>query len=277
MGCCSQLIFPLHLVKPNTNIKYWPNTSPRLAMEPSKDDEFCTDGVVVLGTEEELSEFMAKHANVLTAADECEPLRDAGEAITDAFSSDPPRLYGELLLLCQKVVSASQHDDEIETNLQKVAEEAMGRAKHVRKMSPSRAEHTGMLTELFQNTCIQYHDQTSNWTVVSPPSEVPAQQKQQQASSQRRPPPAGQATTARRPQPQQKDSHRATWQGHRKRGLLDRFLEAIGSVSTSSTSPSSSSSEPKKNTQRTPIRAAPDLLERLVAMGFSHTGECNVM
>jgi hypothetical protein len=235
-------------------------------MQPSREEDDCsTEGVVVVGTEEELSEFMSKHANVLTAADECEPLRDAGEAITDAFSNDPPRLYGELLLLCQKVVSASQHDDEIESTLQKVAEEAIQRAKHVGRMSPSRSEHTGMLTELFQNTCIQYHDQTTNWTVVSS-SEESAQPKQQ-ASSQRRPP-AGQATTVRR-QPLQNESHRNTWQGHRKRGLLDRFLEAISYVSTTS------APQPKKNMQRTPIQATPDLVERLVAMGFSRTGDAN--
>jgi hypothetical protein len=224
-----------------------------------------TDDVVVVGTEEELSEFMAKHANVLTAADECEPLRDAGEAITDAFSSDPPRLYGELLLLCQKVVSASEQDDQIETSLRKVADEAMTRAK--RKHITSTAGHTGLLTEIFQNTCINFHDQTSNWTVVASPAEGSA--RSSPASAQRRPslgtPPVSDQATRHR-QPYQSRSQRATtWQGPRKRGLFDRFLEAISTVS--------SSQESKKNKEQTiRIVAKPELVEKLVSMGFLQTG-----
>jgi hypothetical protein len=60
----------------------------------------------VRSTEEELDAFMAEHEELLAEADNFEPLRNAGEAVMEAFNDEPDRLYGELLRLCRQVVQA---------------------------------------------------------------------------------------------------------------------------------------------------------------------------
>ena len=60
----------------------------------------------VRATEEELDAFMAEHDELLAEADKFEPLRNAGEAVMEAFNDEPDRLYGELLRLCRQVVQA---------------------------------------------------------------------------------------------------------------------------------------------------------------------------
>jgi hypothetical protein len=65
----------------------------------------------VRATEEELDAFMAEHEELLAEADNFEPLRNAGEAVMEAFNDEPDRLYGELLRLCRQVVQAMYADE----------------------------------------------------------------------------------------------------------------------------------------------------------------------
>ena len=52
-------------------------------------------------------------------------MRDAGTAITEAYCHDPPRLNGELLRLCERVVGAQGRADKLE----EVAKDVMERAQ----------------------------------------------------------------------------------------------------------------------------------------------------
>ncbi|KAJ1490901.1 hypothetical protein T484DRAFT_1776170, partial [Baffinella frigidus] len=95
-------------------------------------------GEPLMATEDELEAFMDTYEDILAAADQYEPLKNAGQLLVDAFAHDPPRLCGELLRFCKSVVAASAHDglDSMSRtptaelrSFEAIAQEAAGRAE----------------------------------------------------------------------------------------------------------------------------------------------------
>lgn len=218
-------------------------------------------------TERELQQFMDLHFEVLTAAEEeCEELRDAGGAITQAFSNQPSdRLFGELLLLCQRVVGVAEGKGG--GSLEEVAMEARQRAEEQRcRPLETDGVHLCELKEMIQSSCIAHHTGREGKSRSQGEDDSPATEADEEEEvfvidtsrhsakppdSRRRQLPSGAGIG--RPRPGQ----------HKFKTGLFPFLRAM----VQEGGPRSAGARSR------PAGANQGLVDRLAAMGFSRTGK----